>query len=223
MKLLFPKAVALAASVALGAMPSVARADPLPVGPAFLPGPSVTLYVPGTVLAYNSGPVAGCANCLFTGWLQTAVVRNAGGTLDFYYQFEQLTPATPEVNHLSMANFTGFTTDVFNISNGSAIVCGGCTFANANLTSNLASRFSASTVDFWFTATPFVGGSIATVVIKTNATGFNRLGNFNALDGGSASLLAFAPTTVPEPSSLMFVGTGLAGLVGFIRRRKAQK
>ncbi len=108
--------IALLAFIAVG--PDTVQADPITFGQN-LPGPSNTTFQGGTLLASLSNMVT---SATFTGTARSAVYRNSGGTLDFYYQFTNNGPA--DIGRLTFFNFDGLTTDVFNITNGSAIGAG---------------------------------------------------------------------------------------------------
>ena len=45
--------------------------------------------------------------------------------------------------------------------------------------------------------------------------------NFVLNPGGSSTFKAKPPTSVPEPASLLLLGTGLAALADMVRRRKS--
>jgi hypothetical protein len=178
--------------------------------------PTLTTYFGGTLLATASGPLSPPG---FTGSGTTAVVRNAGGTLDFYYQLSTVAGGSDGPNRITGFNFGGFTTDVFQISNGSAITGGG--FVDGSISAIGADRSggTGATVGFNFTNTVFTPGMTSLVmVIRTNATSFTT-GSFGAIDGGGATTAGFAPTTVPEPSTTLLVASGFLGLAGVARRR----
>jgi hypothetical protein len=166
--------------------------------------------------------------------LRTAVVRNAAGTLDFYYQIGNKGTSGHNIDlaiNQSFAAGGAFVTDVFyRLGNG------GLDFFH-NVTSGVPSvaqrSGDGSEVQFGFSGSPIQSalrinpGEVSSIlVIRTNATTFGggttTVANSITLTGGSFAPTGFAPSAVPEPASLLLLGSAFAA-AGYVARHRARK
>jgi hypothetical protein len=193
---------------------------------------------PGTLLASLKDPFVSTLG-LESGTLVSAVYRETGGTLDFYYQIsESLTapncggpgqqPCDP-LARMTATNFFGFATSTGFRTDGSTLPFG--VFVNGTVVPVTADRNSVGdVVGFSFNPPDAAkiqpGQTSLVLVISTDATLF-KAGNVSLIDGGTTTVASFEPTgsplLTPEPSSLLLLGTGLLGSASVIRRKFAAR
>ena len=211
--------IVLAVAVPVSATPLL----PGFVGPLTLftddPG-TLVMTPPPPVKAEMVAPISGA----YTGVLISAVYQDATGRLEFDYQFINNGP--DNVHRLTGFNFTGFSTDV-----GYRVVPV-VPFAAPSpgaLPPVFADRDAdGSTVGFEFS--PGIGeinaGETSVIlVIKTDAA--QRTDGFaSVINGGAQTVPSFQPTgtpigpaDVPEPATLLLVGSAVIGMGVTVRRR----
>jgi hypothetical protein len=185
---------------------------------------------PGTLLASETAPFTSTLG-FNSGTLVSAVFREGGGTLDFYYQLTNNAtapncgtsgkPACDPLSRETNTDFFGFVTSTGFRLDGSSLPGG--IFVDGTVPPVTADRNSAAdVVGFQFNPpdpAKIQPGQVSEVlVISTNATNFTA-GNASVIDGGVATVSAFEPAAVPEPASLLLLSGGLLALVGIHRFR----
>ena len=220
-------AVILVCLIAPSAHAALAGTIPTLPGQTVFPGLVASGTAPGTLLASLSVPYTATLGSP-AGTLYSAVYRESGGTLDFYYQVTNLDtskcggagqgPCDPIARETDVS-FMGFATSLgFRLDGGSF----GGPFVAGTVTPVTGDRNGVGDV-VGFSFNPpdtrkIQPGQVSSVlIISTNATNFTT-GNASIIDGGTITVASFQPTSgVPEPTSFFLLSGGLLALLG-VRR-----
>ncbi len=224
-------AVMLAPGDSSGLLGTVGSTTFIPVGPT----DGATLVASQTTL-FNG--VDAFSNILFTANVNQAVIREASGTLSFYYQVVSLT-GNP-LGRFTINGFGAYTTDVF--VNSFDILGGDLVFnlgdntpdfknppailTDAQLYFNQDRDFSGNTIGFTFNKTGILNNQLNPVEstywlgIKTNATDYT-LSSGQLIDGAVSTKPIYAPA-VPEPTTWLF-GALLTGAMGVRLPRRGSR
>jgi hypothetical protein len=174
--------------------------------------PPTPLFPGGTQVATTSGTITTATfSASYQQWVYSDPNNSwCAGCLDFVYQFTDNGPDVLE--RFSMYNFAGVQVDVgtnpFGIHDPTLI----------------DRSMNGPVIGFNFPASDEinVGETTVLLVIETDAHTFTN-GFVSAQDGTAGFGFAYAPSAVPEPSSLALLGGGLTFVAAMLRKQRFGK
>jgi hypothetical protein len=220
-------AVVLVCLIAPNAHAALAGTVPTLPGDTVVPGLVASGTATGTLLASLSVPYTAALGSP-AGTLYSAVYRESGGTLDFYYQVTNLDTSKcggagqvmcdPVARETDTSFFSFATSLGFRLDGGSF---GGPFVAGAVTPVTGDRNGPGNVIGFSFNppdSRKIQPGQVSAVlIISTNATNFTT-GHASVIDGGTITVDSFQPSSaVPEPTSFFLLSGGLLVLLG-VRR-----
>jgi hypothetical protein len=191
------------------------------------PGLPVETFESGVVAACN-GPISSSNGgaCFPTGNLVPGVVYNASGTVQ--PNLIVLGANVPGVGNTSRVLGPIRFADTLNLTFANANAVGFDVFAGPLAGNVLISVFNPTNVLLGtFTVNAPLGGTFFGVVNTTGNIGRINIASQTNQPGELIDNLAFGitvapPTAVPEPATMILLGTGVAGVAAKVRRRRKQ-
>ena len=196
--------------------------------------------IAGSTVAVTTGAITFTAQTkapITIGTYEEEVKREASGTLDFFLQVNVTGGGPVNAKGQNEAAIESINAGIFSLAGLTTNVG---TVSSLQLLSGPAGSVAPSSVSrsltgatFTFPFKPFItlGEASYTIAISTNATAFTTCTgcvDINTTDLGVAIENGFEPSAllpapVPEPVSIILLGTALALSAVFIRRRHASK
>lgn len=155
-----------------------------------------------------------------SGTVQNRVVKESGtGTLDFYWKVD----VAPSSTGTGVGAFRLIDFDASKLTDADWRVDGLGTVAPTTARLFNPTSYPTGAINFLFGSAVTAGSDSRFFFLHTDATSYALTGHYDMLTGGTQQLSSvyqtFAPSAVPEPSSLGLMFAGIA-TVGFLRKSR---